>query len=72
MKEVGIRILLEQSAAWDKPPTTMAARPPIVVSVLNSQYLFDNEDGIYALICSGNYWLDRAYSESHNTLILIG
>jgi len=25
----------------------MAARPPIVVTVLNSQYLLDNEDGIY-------------------------
>ena len=25
-----------------------SARPPIVVSVLNSQYLLDNEDGIYA------------------------
>jgi hypothetical protein len=36
------------SATWAKPPSTTAARPFIVITVLNSQYLLDNEDGIYA------------------------
>jgi hypothetical protein len=39
--------LLAQSAAWAKPPSKKAARPPIVITVLNSQYLLDYEDGIY-------------------------
>jgi hypothetical protein len=40
--------LLAPSATWAKPPSTTAARPLIVITVLNSQYLHDNEDGIYA------------------------